>query len=459
VISDSGSNSLLVLPSLGGGFFSQADAMVIPLAQSPGPIIPGSFGPGTGQDIAVLDPETNDVTLISGLASGSPLFETIASGGTDPVAAVTVPGLGGFDDLVVANNASGGVGLLAGGPGGLTLEQVNNSLDSLNPTGLAYLPGQNNSLEVYASTAGVETAFLLTFSLGGLPSNVSGQGLTLIQPSDSSLPLIATLLTPIVNLNATEEQASATGEGNALVVATATASPAGLGQGPFTRNLAIGDEEIASEQELEPGSPSAAGGEKAALPSWLRVELGLDEAFDAFRRANQPQAPPADGPGEDIEDETPPPAPSADYRPVRRGEHAAVIDAAIELLTSRFSRDLGNRPQERGLISKMGKMPLTIVHWHLSVFTVFQAQFLIVPSRPPGHRRLTNFAASGRTKGSRSGRGARTDVRPSPLARLAHLHRAELVTRGRCPGNGDRRARQSHKPRPVADEHADQPAQ
>ena len=85
-------------------------------------------------------------------------------------------GSNGFDDLVVANNADGRVALLAGGPQGLTLEQVNDSLDLLSPTGLALASLQNNSLEVYASTAGDESATLLRFSLGGLGGSSSTAG-------------------------------------------------------------------------------------------------------------------------------------------------------------------------------------------------------------------------------------------------------------------------------------------
>ena len=36
VVSDSGSNNLMVLPSLGDGFFNDANPMIIPLAESPG---------------------------------------------------------------------------------------------------------------------------------------------------------------------------------------------------------------------------------------------------------------------------------------------------------------------------------------------------------------------------------------------------------------------------------------
>ena len=46
--------------------------------------------------------------------------------------------------------------LLAGGPDGLTLEEVNTSPDLLNPTGLALVSLHNNNLEVYATTEGEE---------------------------------------------------------------------------------------------------------------------------------------------------------------------------------------------------------------------------------------------------------------------------------------------------------------
>ena len=130
--------------------------------------------------------------------------------------------MNGFEDLVVANNADGRVALLAGGPQGLTLEEVNNSPDLLNPTGLALASLLNNNLEVYATTEGEEAASLLVFSLGGLStssSTASGQGLTLLPLRDSSLPLIATLLTPFVDLNATEEEPGGPQEATAAVVA------------------------------------------------------------------------------------------------------------------------------------------------------------------------------------------------------------------------------------------------
>ena len=283
VVSDSGSNNLMVLPSIGNGFFNDADPTVIALDESPGQIFAGSFGAGTGLDIVALDPGTSDVTLISGLSTGSPTSHDFSSGGLDPVAAFAVTGSNGFDDLVVANNADGRVALLAGGPQGLTLEQVNNSLDLLSPTGLALASLQNNNLEVYAATAGEEAATLLGFSLGGLggpSSTAGGQALTLLPLSDSSLPLIATLLTPSVNLNATEEGPGGSAEETAAVVALATMTTS-LGQGPFWRKVGdgnVGDSELA----IEPDAVKPAANEKAGLSPWKRSKSAWRKHSKSF---------------------------------------------------------------------------------------------------------------------------------------------------------------------------------
>jgi hypothetical protein len=338
VVSDSGSNSIMVLPSLGNGFFDDANPTVI--SQSSGQIFAGLFGSATGLDIVALDPENSEVTLISGLSTGSPTSQAFSSGGLHPDAAFTVTGSNGFDDLVVANYVDGRVALLTGGPQGLTLAQVDDSLDLQNPTGLALASLQNNNLEVYAATAGQESATLLGFSLGGLGGSSSSRdshALTLLPLSDSSLPLIATLLTPTLNLNATNEETSGSAQQVAAVVALATTAT-GLGQGPFLRKAGdgdVGDSELADES----GAVTAAGTEKAGLSPWRRIEMGLDEAFEEFRRATQTKTPHADGPAADDENELPDPAPQA-APPVRAGQvgvsdRSAMVDAAIDALAAR----------------------------------------------------------------------------------------------------------------------------
>ena len=132
-VSDSGSKDVMVLRGLGGGYFDDSNPIVVPLADSPGPIFAGSFSAGPGTDIVALDPGTGNVTLISGLATGAATTRVFSSGGIDPVAAFSIRDPDGFDDLVVANNGDGQVALLAGGPQGLSVEEVSRAPRSAEP--------------------------------------------------------------------------------------------------------------------------------------------------------------------------------------------------------------------------------------------------------------------------------------------------------------------------------------
>ena len=115
LVSDSGSNDLMMLTGLGNGFFNFQNPTIIPLAESPGPIFAGQFEGDTSLDVVALDPGTGSVTLITGLATDAPTSEIFDSGGFDPVAAFTVLGSNGFLDLVVADKADGSVGGTSGG--------------------------------------------------------------------------------------------------------------------------------------------------------------------------------------------------------------------------------------------------------------------------------------------------------------------------------------------------------
>lgn len=298
-VSDSGSNKVMVLPGRGGGFFDDQNPIVVQLADSPGPIFAGPFGAGPGTDIVALDPGTGNVTLISGLLTGAATTRIFSSGGLDPVAAIAIGGPDGFEDLVVANNGDGQVALLAGGPLGLSVEEVSRALDQLSPTGLALASFQNETLEVYATyatTEGQETASLLVFSLGGVanPSAAAGAGIALLPLQESSLPLIATLLTPYVNFNQTETEAV-----GLQAVTSSSALTVSFGQGPLGHTLEPEEEEddgaAGSEGEIE--AQTVAGG--AERSAWMRVMIGLDEAFEELRREAQGTPPSDDGPEQD----------------------------------------------------------------------------------------------------------------------------------------------------------------
>jgi hypothetical protein len=343
LVSNSGSNNLMLLPSLGNGFFDDLNPTIIPLGESPGLIFAGPFGVGTGLDIVALNPGTSDVTVISGLFTGAPASQTFSSGGVDPIAALAVPGSNGFDDLVVANNADGRVALLAGGPHGLTVEEVHNSGDLLNPTGLALASLLNNNLEVFATAEGQEAASVLVFSLGGLntPSTTaSGPSLTLLPPQDSSLPLIATLLPTVVEANATEGET-----GGPQVTpgfgAVTTTTGVSLGQGPFSNadehDDQVDDGELLSQADLVPATVSDQLGRSPST----RAMIGLDEAFDEFRRAKEHTPLPDDALERDDGDQSPVPdadpeksSPESVSRRRRSGQ-SEIVDAAIDSLADR----------------------------------------------------------------------------------------------------------------------------
>ncbi|MGP0063055.1 MAG: FG-GAP repeat domain-containing protein [Isosphaeraceae bacterium] len=340
VVSDSGSNNLMVLPSMGDGFFDDVDPTIIPMSESPGLILSGTFGLGTGLDIVALNPGTGDITAISGLATGSPTSEVFSSGGLDPVAALVlaVPG-SSFEDLVVANNADGRVALLAGGPRGLTFEDDSSEL--LNPTGLALVALLNNNLEVYATVEGDETAALLVLSLGGQAATspgTSGEGLTLLPLRDSSLPLIATLLSPSVDFNTGANGPGEPQEAAAALVGLSTTTAAGsVGQGPFRSTIDPEDEEETDEDEAEIDLESSIINQELTSAPWRRVEMGLDEAFDEFRRETQSKPlfnnDPEEQPPTRLNELEPSQVPASIAGRPRRSHAIAIVDAAMDSLS------------------------------------------------------------------------------------------------------------------------------
>ena len=335
LVSDSGSNDVLLLPGLGDGFFDDTSPIVLPLTTSPGPIFAGPFVPGTGTDIVALNSGTGDVTLISDLSTGAPVTQVFSSGGFDPVAALVVPGLAGSEGLLVAD-ADGRVALLVGGTAGLTVADVIQMPDGLHPTALALATIQNNSLDVYAAAEGQESASILVFALGG-PANASGSGggqsLTLLPLQESSLPLIATFLTPYVNLNSTEGEAGGAEGVAAGGNASGTSSGTSFGQGPLGRAGELDEEPNDDELDREWDAPATDSRGAAARSPWIRALMGLEEAFDEFRHDTRGTRPSGDGPQE--EEETHPPDNDQPEGPLETSQkhttdRAELVDAAIE---------------------------------------------------------------------------------------------------------------------------------
>ena len=295
LVSDSASNDLMLLPGRGNGFFDDVDPTVIGLSESPGPIYAGPFTGGQGLDVVALDAGTSQVTLISDLRDGAPTFQSFSSGGFDPVAGFTLLGSDGFLDLVVANYGDGSVALLEGGLDGLSLGAINSSFAGLGITGLAFASLHGNDISLFAVAEGQEGASLLVlFSPSPLPAGLGGPGLSLLPLEEQSLPIIATLAQADVNLSSFAAARAGPEEGNGVGSA---------GQGPFGNKVEVSEEADDEEVGNEPGLVPAAA---IARSVWKRVMIGLDQAFEEFRRAmEQAGRPTSDPDGDDQNDAAP----------------------------------------------------------------------------------------------------------------------------------------------------------
>ena len=62
----------------------------MPVGTDPSELFVGQFTTGSGQDLVTVNSGSNNLTLISGLGSASPVMQSISSGGIDPTAAFAV---------------------------------------------------------------------------------------------------------------------------------------------------------------------------------------------------------------------------------------------------------------------------------------------------------------------------------------------------------------------------------
>ncbi len=298
LVSNSVSNNVMLIPGVGNGFFNDQNPITFPVGNSPGPIFVGNFDGKS--DLVTVNAGSNDVTLVSDFMGQSPLTTTISSGGEDPVAAFMFQSGNGFDSLIVADNGDGHFELLEGSASGFIAEPTITEPGLPNPTSLAFATLTGGQIEFFATTAGVESATLLSYTL---PKSDAATP-SLVPLRDSSLALVATLLT--LTIESTDSQ-----EGNNPSESTAT--PASFL--PGTSVLVVqallkgtsgaydddGGEERSQESVVTP-TPSVA----QAAPTWERFVVGLDEAFeeireklrdrfvgDADERAEPPTNPPA----------------------------------------------------------------------------------------------------------------------------------------------------------------------
>jgi hypothetical protein len=387
LVSDSASKDLMLLPGLGGGFFNDTTPTVFAMTETPGPIFAGRFTGGAGLDVVALDPGTSDVTLVSGIGSGAPTSQIFSSGGFDPVAAFSVPGGGGFDDLVIANNGDGAVALVEGGPFGLSLGSVNNLLAGLGPTSLALKSQNNNELELYAATEGKEAATLLVlFTPSDSAGLQAGPGMSLLPIQQLSLPLIASFLPTDADLNVSESTESA---GTPAAVAASGATVASLGQSLQGKTIEpdedLDDEQTGGEPEIVPPAP----GERAL---WKRVMIGLEKAFEEFRRATRQIDPPRTVPARSEKHDQPATDRAGDlFDSARRRSESSqlgTVDAAIDALssTSRARLAMPGAGQEACNGTRLQLEPVWLTWFAAQLVTFRRSQLIRVPSIPRERR-------------------------------------------------------------------------
>jgi len=280
VVANSASNNVWMLPALGNGFFNDQTPTIYAVGTNPSAVFVGQFMGGSGQDLVTVNSGSNDVTLISGLGSASPLMQSISSGGIDPTAALVVAsGANGLDSLVVANNGDGNFALLQASENGLALSSVLSSSGLPNPSALALASFSGGNLQFYATTEGEQSAALLGFQLeeAGASSALSssaGGSAQLLSLNETSLALVGTLLTLTLDLQTETEQSS---EGSTGLVGSA--GPGAAGQSVF------GPSQTSEEsEELRDNAPAQPAPNQPNPLSWARYVIGLDQAIESIRR-------------------------------------------------------------------------------------------------------------------------------------------------------------------------------
>jgi hypothetical protein len=186
---DKGSNNVLVLRGLGGGFFADNHPLTLPTGQGPILAFAGKFDGDGGLDLAVLDSGSNNLTYYSNFASGRSTPTFIPTGGVDPIAAVMGDYTGdGYDDLVIAENGDSLISLFEGGPDGLVLTYSGILGQPVRPTDLVISGAEPGQIHLAISAEGQDQVYsftlVLAFGTSGAGAAQAG-GYSSSQPSSS----------------------------------------------------------------------------------------------------------------------------------------------------------------------------------------------------------------------------------------------------------------------------------
>jgi FG-GAP-like repeat len=320
LVTNSQSNDVVLLPGLGQGFFNDQNPRTYAVGANPGSTFIGNFDGQT--DLVTVNAGSNDLTLISGFEGSAPTTGTIASGGVDPDTAFAFASTSGFEDLVVGNAGDGTLALFEGGADSLGLTASASEPNLPDPTALAFSALTGGEVQFYAATAGHESAELVALSLGiesaatssSNAATFAGSVAQLVSLTDSSLPLLASVLTFTITVSGDELNLEMQETDATAVAAFLSGTGATVGQSLTSQSKGgpAGDNSAESD---EPGT-NAAGPVPAVIAPWARFVLGLDQAIEQFQRENPNgvSGAPAGGSGTDHAD----PPPAADP-PAQRG--------------------------------------------------------------------------------------------------------------------------------------------
>ncbi len=286
LVTNNQSNDVTLLQGVGQGFFNDTNPRTYSVGTDPGATFVGNFNGQT--DLVTVNAGSNDLTLISNFDGPDPVTSTIASGGVDPDAAFAFADGSGFEDLVVGNAGDGELALFEGGADGLGLAAATSEANLPDPTALAFSALTGGQVQFYAATAGHESAELVALSLGietGLSSSAdasfAASSLAQLVPlSDSSLPLVATVLTLTITVSG-DEFNLAQAETEAAFL-SGTGATVGQGLSSQARGGPGGDDGTVSDES----QAGVAGSVPAVIAPWQRFVIGLDKALEQFWRDN-----------------------------------------------------------------------------------------------------------------------------------------------------------------------------
>jgi hypothetical protein len=326
MVTDSGTNQVRMLPGVGNVFFIDSGPQVkgfdLPAGSDPVQVMVGTFLPnqGPGPEIATVNRGTNDITVISDFTTATPVFNTFATGGIEPVEAIAVTFTGETVESLVVANSGDGLFTLLGGADGLEVEASFSDPDLPEPTAIDLDSVSSSEVAFYASTAGTEAAFTLAFLLPGfspstglIPGSSSASAAAppaLVALAPGALPLVGSLLvTMLESPTSTSETVLTTSSGGALASTAESlvevntkflsAGPS-QGQGLFGQ-FATSEYEETEDVQTAPGTHVPQG---RGAPPWARAVLGVEEIFEEIRQESPEEPPDHDEPART--DEAPP---------------------------------------------------------------------------------------------------------------------------------------------------------